>query len=113
MANDATTRSFALALYRVMLAVEPPNVPITFKMCEVPLMAYVNAYLDFDGKLPYNGFDGAKFFMSHAQIPEELQEFAMSPKDRICMKTQDAVMAELARVWLELSGVKDTQHNVH
>jgi hypothetical protein len=113
MLTNETARSFALALYRSMNVVEPPHESVTFEKYEPALTAYVVAYFNYDGKLPYNGFDSAKFFMDKAGVPEEVQHSLVPPSDRKSMAIQDAILMELCRIWLELSGLVDATYKIH
>ena len=117
MLTNNTKLSFAKALYRTLAAqyegsaVKSPP----FEEAREALVLHIDAYLAFPGNLPYNGFDVVRYFTARAAVrgfpgkPGELP----SVEIQAFMRGQQAMLEELTRLWMEMSGVKDATCQIH
>jgi hypothetical protein len=107
----------ALAVYRVLTAVENKEAVPPYEDCKNQLLGIARAYLDHDGPLPYNGFSAMAYTQEVARKEfaaqgYDVEDIAMY-HDVYMFKVMDTVLMEHCRVWLELSGVKDVTHPIH
>jgi hypothetical protein len=106
--NQQTTESFARGVYNVVSKAPQGyrDVPKFEGATKEHYVKLVNAYFNFDGNLPYNGWSSIKWSLG------ELADGALE-RDKILFTLMDAALQELTRVWMELSGVVDISHPVH
>lgn len=114
MMTNNTKLSFAKAMYRVLSAAyegETGTKSPPFEEAQEELVLHIEAYLAYQGNLPYNGFDVVEYFTARGAArgfpgtpPVEIQTF---------MRQQQTMLEELTRVWMEMSGAKDATHTVH
>lgn len=106
--NQQTTESFALGVYNVVakMAHGHRDAPKFEGPTKEHYVKLVNAYFNFDGNLPYNGWSSIKWVL------EELAD-GVCERDKNLFNLTDAALQELTRVWMELSGVVDISHPVH
>lgn len=113
LSND-TTLSFAKALHRLLKddwkehLLEGTPIP-TFEEVREAIEHHILTYFNYDGNLPYNGFDVLMYFSIQNGMPSKQPP----PEVARTMLRQQAALEEITRIWLEISGIVDRSHTTH